>query len=269
MFKKFLLVTNFLLLTCFLYAQNTLPDFSIEKNKKNENIISWRNPFSSSLIQLVIQRSMDSVKNFKSVHASENPALASGTYSEVAGSKYYYKIFYMLQDGSYYSTAVKTVPSGFETPGLMSYLNSFDTILVASGGNRDVYQKQRFMRLRDSVIAHTADSLVYVDKNMVNYVHYVPQYIDPSGTQSGYKYISNYVYLNSEGNPVIKLPYNDYYKYSMTIFNRDGREVMYKIESFNSSEFILSKSSFIYPGFYPYEIKFNNQVRDKNRIEIR
>ena len=269
MFKKLAFVTYFLLLSCFLYAQNTLPDFSIEKNKKNENVISWRNPFSSSLIQLVVQRSMDSVKNFKSVYASENPALASDVYTEVAGSKYYYKIFYMLEDGSYYSTLVKTVPSGFETPGLMNYLNSFDSILVASSGNREVYQKQRFMRLRDSVIAHTADSLVYVGENIVSYVHYVPKYTETSGTHSGYKYISNYVYLNSEGNPVIKLPYNDYYNYSMTIFNRDGRDVLYKIKSFNNSEFILSKSSFIYPGFYPYEIKFNNQVRDKNRIEIR
>ena len=269
MFKKLFNILLFVIITESAFAQNPLPDFSIEKNNKNENVISWRNPFSSSLIQLVVQRSMDSVKNFRSVHASENPAQATGLYSEVAGSKYYYKIFYMLQDGSYYTTATKTVASGFETAGLISYLNNYDTIVVASSGTRTNYLKNNFNRLRDSVINNTADSLVYISGNVVNYVHYVPRMSAVAGAQSGYKFISNSEYINTEGNPVIKLPYNDYYKYSMIIYNRDGREVLYNIGGFNSNEYVLSKASFIYPGLYPYEIKFNNQVRDKNSIEIR
>lgn len=269
MFKKIISIFIAVFFSNFLFSQNPLPDFLIEKNNKGENVISWRNPFSTSLIQITIQRSADSVRNFRSIYTSEKPGEPSGNYIDIPNGKFYYRLFYMLKDGSYFNSAVKTVPSGFETLGLMSYLNNYENINVSYGGRITSYNKANFLKLKDSVLNNTADSLKYVSANTVNYIYYAPVFENGRSSISGYKFISNYLYLNEDGNPVIKLPINDYYKYSMIIYNRDGKTVLYKINSFDSNELILSNASFVYPGMYPYELKYNDQIRDKNNIEIR
>lgn len=266
--RRFILIVFFLPVN-FLFAQNTLPDFSIVKNSKNENVISWRNPFGSGLVQLTVQRSTDTVKNFKTVSSAEMPSAANGSYSEPSTGKYYYRIAYMLSDGKYFTTPPKTVASGWETPGLLSYLASYDTIVVSNGSARLNYLKTDFARFRDSILNNTADTLKFLSGNDVFHLYHNPNPSVSVATTNNYRFISNYMYINVDGNPVIRLPYNDFYNYSMIIYNRDGRTVMYRINNFESNELILSKASFIYPGFYNYELFYNNVLRDKNKIEIR
>jgi hypothetical protein len=46
-------------------AQNALPDFSAEDIGKSKIRISWINPFGENCIQLMVQVSYDSLKNFR------------------------------------------------------------------------------------------------------------------------------------------------------------------------------------------------------------
>jgi hypothetical protein len=88
-----------------------LPDFSARELTKGKIQISWENPFPSC-IQLAIQRSADSSKNFRTIFSSQSPELPSNGFVDnkpLASARSYYRIFYVLKGGDYYFSKVRTV----------------------------------------------------------------------------------------------------------------------------------------------------------------
>lgn len=265
MLKRLLIITCFTtLIFTQIKAQNTLPNFSIEKNSSNQTVISWKNPFSTSLVQLTVKSSTDSTRNFRTIYSSPKPSETQGSYTDKSNRRYYYQIAYMLQDGSFYTTSVKNFTSGFETTELLSKISSYDSLIVAFEDRKDTISKHAFLLLRDSTLNNTTDSLILVQKNIIRY-----SIQHTTNNRENNIPTSDYLYVSASGNPVIRLPENDYFKYSIKIYTRDGKRLLYKTDNFNSKEVILNLSSFIYPGYYPYELFYENKIREKSNIEIK
>lgn len=92
-------------------AQNPLPDFSVDSLSKNRTRISWINTFGESVIQLNVQFSYDSIKNFKTLFTSPSPQLPQNGYVDVRPytGRMYYRIFYAFAGGTYTFTQSKAV----------------------------------------------------------------------------------------------------------------------------------------------------------------
>jgi hypothetical protein len=91
-----------------LSAQKYLPDFSVTEIARGSNKISWLNPFKNC-VQIAVQRSADSLKNFKTILSAKNPELKENGFTDNSASHSspdYYRIFYTLSDGSYFFSAV-------------------------------------------------------------------------------------------------------------------------------------------------------------------
>jgi len=87
-------------------GQNVLPDFTVKELAKGKIQISWVNPYANC-IQLAIQRSADSTKDFRTIFSSQSPELPSNGFvdnRQTAYGKRYYRIFYVLGGGTYYFT---------------------------------------------------------------------------------------------------------------------------------------------------------------------
>ncbi len=97
-------------------AQNMLPAFSVKELTRGKIQVSWNNPYQNC-IQLAIQRSFDSSKNFRTIFSAQSPQLAVNGYVDnhpLAGERSYYRIFYVIQGGAYFFTpalAVETTPA--------------------------------------------------------------------------------------------------------------------------------------------------------------
>ena len=93
-----LVVCTLVIFTSLVKAQKQLPDFSAEDLGKNKIRISWVNPFNEGCIQLNVQFSFDSVKNFRTIFATESPQLPQNgfIYTTPYTGKFYYRIFYIL-----------------------------------------------------------------------------------------------------------------------------------------------------------------------------
>lgn len=100
-------------------AQNALPDFSVDSLGKNRTRISWVNPFGTGLIQMNIQSSTDSIKNFRTFFSSPSPQLPQNGIvdNRVYYGKMYYRIFYVVTGGSYFFTKSKGVGTGYAQLG--------------------------------------------------------------------------------------------------------------------------------------------------------
>lgn len=113
MFKRWITVV-FTVIILKAAAQNPLPDFSVDSLGKNRTRISWVNTFGEGVIQLNVQFSYDSIKNFKTLFTSPSPQLPQNGYVDVRpnGGKMYYRIFYAFAGGSYTFTKSKSIGTG-------------------------------------------------------------------------------------------------------------------------------------------------------------
>jgi len=267
--KKYVLLILLCCVSVALWAQPALPDFSIIKGPKNHTILSWKNNFGANLTVLNIQRSTDSVKGFRTIHSVDNLSLATNAYTDnkpVPGADYY-RLYYMMKNGSYYFTKAKRIATGFVTDNLLSQLNSSKAITITGDHPRKLAYNQLY-HLKDSVVNFTSDSLYFVNDSTIQYVKYNAVAAIAS-TTTELQPVSKFLYLNADSYIVLKFPQRDLDQYSMTIYKRNGTSVLFKIPRFDHSELILSKSSFMHTGWYPYEIYKNGKLQERSRLEIK
>jgi hypothetical protein len=96
------------LISASLYAQDTLPKFSARHIGNNRVIIGWVNPFTT-ISQISIQRSFDSLKNFKTILTVADPkALQNGfADTKAVNDHMFYRIFYAMEGGNFFFTESK------------------------------------------------------------------------------------------------------------------------------------------------------------------
>lgn len=271
MFKYFFIVTIFSSFCIQSFSQKPLPDFDIKKGSQNQKVISWRNNYGDMLSVLNVQRSNDSIRNFRTLYSEPNPSLSVNAYTDmkpIPGMDYY-RLYYQMKNGSYYFTKAKKVASGFIADGLYDHLNAQHVII--KGDKERTISITTFHKVADSVLNNTSDSIFYLADSTVSYKHFNPIAAMSYGSTESNSLIpvSNYLFLNSNGNLVIRLPQNKLYDYSMTIYQPSSNTVLYKIKHFSNPEVILSKSSFLRSGFYPYELYENGKLKERSKFQIK
>lgn len=103
--KLSLLLLFFIFNYSVVYSQSTLPDFSVKYVGSNTVIIGWNND-NPQLSQISIQRSHDSLKNFKTILSVPDPrAIQNGYADKTAPNDHmYYRLFYVVEGGSFFFT---------------------------------------------------------------------------------------------------------------------------------------------------------------------
>src|ERR1019366_1768538 len=101
MFKCILTVSFFLLLNKLSFSQDTLPEVSVTSISKKV-LISWTNPFTS-VTNIIIQRSPDSLKNFKTIGSVLNVKSKTNGFSDnnEFSTPQYYRVLTTFEGGTY------------------------------------------------------------------------------------------------------------------------------------------------------------------------
>ena len=275
-YKNIMIQKNSVLFICLVFlsgaliAQPALPDFSIIKGPKNHSIISWRNNFGDQLSVLTIQRSSDSVRNFRTIYSVNNLSLQANAYTDnkPAPGQDYYRLYYMLKNGTYAFTKAKRVSTGFVPEDLLTRLDSRKMIRV-TGAVLGKYEYPSLFHLKDSVLNFTSDSLYFVNDSTIKYVKFNAVAAMANAETSNLQPVSKFLYLNADSYIVLKFPEQELSHYSMTIYKQNGTSVLFKIPKFENSEIILNKTSFLSTGWYPYEIYKDGKLQERSRLEIK
>ncbi|HVG13191.1 MAG TPA: hypothetical protein VM843_09315 [Flavisolibacter sp.] len=125
------------------FAQDTLPKFSLRNVGNNRVIIGWINQFPT-IRQISIQRSFDSLTNFKTILTVADPKAVQNGFADTKAPNdhMFYRLFYAMEGGSFYFTETKkpildTASTGSEggdrnlgtkpatDPALASFMPSF------------------------------------------------------------------------------------------------------------------------------------------------
>ena len=261
-----------------LLSQDTLPKFSLTE-RGDRVTISWVNPFQS-LVQLNVQRSYDSLRNFSTVYSAPSPELPQNGYTELkpATNRIFYRIFYVLEGGSYFFTkairatgTTSTITSTTDTKDVAANRDltnsAFNTVIP--GDKRVVTIKIKdtvFRRLSVNSFRYFRDSILRVTKDTIYTINDSIIGVSPYIMIQAYR-ISAYVFINKDGFINIAVPLVNEKKYHIKFFEADG-SLLFEITNVKESPLILDKANFIHSGWFQFELYEDNKLKERNKLYI-
>jgi hypothetical protein len=103
MIKRVFIFTLCVLCVNVLMAQQKLIPVISVKNIGNKIIISWAHDFNVPIVTLNIQRSNDSLRNYKTIGSVLSPQSKENGYADLTAPNYrmYYRVFVAFDNGTY------------------------------------------------------------------------------------------------------------------------------------------------------------------------
>jgi hypothetical protein len=239
--KRITLLATTLLLSflCNLSAQDTLPKFSVKNVGNSRIIISWTNNYQV-VKQISIQRSADSLKNYKTILSVPDPMNKENGYVDTKApyTNMFYRLFIVL-DGSRFQFTSSKRPMIDTTQVVMAteqkkLLDPFSIEVNRPAKDMDSTLKVSGLDARNKPAI------------------WIP---------------SVYVYAAKDGNIHLNLPEEDTKKYSVKFYDENDH-FLFEIKDLNESSLILDKTNFYHAGWFKFELFADDKLKEKNKFYI-
>lgn len=243
-------------------AQRIQLAVSIANNTKVK--IEWQNPYGDSVVQLNVQRSWDSVRNFRTIFAPLSPELPQNGFIDETGgyNTQYYRIFYVLENGSYFFTKAKRATTGSDFTNEISQEQASNKDFQVTIHDDDsviaVLNYDGFKKFRDSILSYTRDTLFSLTDADV-----LIRYYNNGGTWMP----STHVYTNDDGYVQVFLADALQKNYRLRFFDENHKPV-FNIQHVTQPQLLLDKTDFMHSGWFYFELFENNKLKERNRIYI-
>jgi len=238
MMKKIILLSLIISSACYRpAAQDTLPKFSVKNVGNNRIIISWKNNYQV-VKQISIQRSFDSLKNYKTILTVPDPKNKENGYvdTKAANDNMFYRLFIML-DGAMYLFSNSKRPV-------------FDSSQLAAEQKRllDPFSVDVNKPMKD--IDSTLKDNGLDSRNKPNI--FVP---------------SMYVYTARDGNIHLNLPDVISKKYAVKFYDENDN-FLFEIKNLKEQSLIVDKTNFYHAGWFKFELFVDEKLKEKHRFYI-
>lgn len=217
------------------FSQDTLPKFSVRNAGRDRYVIGWVNNYEH-VNQISIQRSFDSLKNFKTILSVADPNSKQNGFvdAQAQNDHMFYRLFIVLSGGSFYFSEVKrpSIDTTHKVTETVSTPNKPVTTLPQDQTNNPV-------KAKDSTV---------VKKDI-----FVPSF---------------YVYTNKkDGNVFLNLPNADEKKYSIKFFEEDGAP-LFEIKNIKETSLIVDKANFYHAGWFRFELYEGEHLKEKHKFYL-
>jgi len=215
-----------------LLAQDTLPKFSVKNIGNNRIVIGWVNKFEN-IKQISIQRSFDSLKNYKTILTVADPSTPENGYvdTKATNDRMFYRIYIMLDKGVFLFSDPKrpVLDTAILKDKPTRLQNGNFTIPVIDGSNN-----------RPPVANNGPKNEIWVP--------------------------SKYVFTYKDGYIKITLPDDDK-KYSIKFFTFTD-EPLFELKDIKEKSFKLDKAMFYKSGWFKFELYEEEKLKEKNRFYL-
>ena len=230
MLKKILYILALLLsASCaYLHAQDTLPKFTVKNIGNNRVIISWTNTYGL-VKQIGIQRSADSLKNYKTILTVPDPMARENGFADTKAPSdhMFYRLFIALDRGTFIFSEIKT-------PQL------------------------------DTVKRHEVSK---ADKIPVNDSIANPNYSINGNKRHDLFIPSIHVYTNRDGYVRINLPEATTKKYQIRFYD-ENNAFLFDLKEIKETYLILDKAAFYHSGWFRFELFEDGVVIEKHKFYL-
>lgn len=208
-----------------LYAQDTLPKFSVRNVGNNRIIIGWTNTFQT-IKQISIQRSLDSLQGYRTVLTVADPTAPQNGFADTKAinDHMFYRLYIMLDKGIY----------------------------MFSDAKRPVLDTMRRTAYNDKINRLTNDSLS------------IPNFGLNNGKTRPAPFVpSLHVYTYRDGYVQVNLPDAENKKYSIKFFEEDD-SFLFELKNIKERTFKLDKANFFHAGWFKFELYEDGKMIEKH-----
>jgi hypothetical protein len=244
LFSPFLIFLIFA--TTAAQGQDTLPNFSLRNVGNNRIIIGWTNNFQN-IKQISIQRSFDSLKNYKTILTVADPTTPQNGYADTKATNdhMFYRLYIMLDKGMY-------VFSNAKRPAKDTIRSVDNNTIVLSGGDTLTTAKPFIVTLdrfpgTDSVTSPNPGN----NKTRPN--AFTP---------------SLHVFTNRDGYVRINLPDDEKpKKYAIKFFKEDDT-FLFELKEIKEKTFKIDKANFYTAGWFKFELYEDEKLIEKHKFYL-
>ncbi len=274
-------------------GQDTLPKFTVIAKPMNKNVVSWTNPYKG-ITQISIQRSTDSLRNFKTILTVPTPSLPQNGYvdSKAPVGINFYKLFVVFEDGKYqFSKSQRPSPDVIQHSSEPLLKNDNQRVVLSDSldtkevslikeklqpaktvktkpekffliKKRDTVigkiAEKQVQKLRDSILYSTKDTLIITAIDTILIKPFVPVEIFKA---------SKFIYTEKNGNIQINLPDAKTKNYAIHFFD-EKKMPLFDIEKIPSPLLIIDKSNFIRSGWFYFELYEDGILKEKHKLFV-
>jgi hypothetical protein len=236
-----------IILSLFLFsiltsnAQDALPDFAVINRGNNRIVISWINQYPA-VKQISIQRSFDSLNNFKTILTVPDPMNPQNGFmdSKAVNDHMYYRL-YVHVDGANFLVTKAQRP--FHDSILMRIVSKSLTDSALTAEESAILKRYQSIRFDPGKTP------------------------PPANNKTGFAESPYSVATNSEGNVRIRL--NDFVrkKYSIKFFEEDD-SFLFELKEIKEPFLILDKSNFYHAGWFKFELYDDGKLVEKFKFYL-
>lgn len=272
--QSVLLMLIFSALMMTVSGQKTLPNFQVIQ-RNGVNIISWNNEIKE-ITQLIIQRSVDSLTGFRSIVSMPDPtSLTNGFVDRKSGSKlFFYRIFYVMPGSRYVFTESQKPKVEIPPPVIQPTIKIQPTpnpapVIVTTDPPITKKEVQVIIKKQpDTAVSRL--SLVYQKIGLSQYnwrtITILPKTENLLNDDTFV--LSSLIYTNGEGNLIISLPDAPKNRFTLRVFKED-KSLLFEMKHIRENQLLIDRSNFHNSGWFRYELKEGEKVREKNRFYIK
>jgi len=251
------------------YAQDSLPVFSVVNKGNNRIVISWNNSFPQ-LKQISIQRSTDSLSNFKSLITVPDPNNKQNGYldAKAPNDKMFYRL-YILVDGANFIFSKSKRPTN----------DSIRAALLTDSTSKAI-KDSIYVKLVEKIISlNLPDSALTTEELLLlrRYRNNGKQDIFPNNAnpkvdaiiknKPGVVIPQYHIVANKDG--LVRISLTDFgnKKYSIK-FYEDDDTFLFELKDIKEASLMLEKSNFYHSGWFKSELYESDKLIEKNRFFI-
>jgi len=257
MLKFFLPVIILILsISVKLAALDTLPKISV-KSINNQIVVSWKNNYGAKIVNINIQRSSDSVKNFTTIGTVLNPLSKENGFVDrnAINANMYYRVFVAFEAGSYlFSASHKPVISDPPKPvNKVVQKQAFETVQAPI----ETIPKQLADTIEKQVVDTPKNELDTLQKHLaappvkeptpvpVVEKDLIPPRKFPKVVTPTVFVPSKFIFTNKDNNLILNLPDADKVNFSLRFYD-DNDKPIFVIKKIKEPYLIVEKVNFLH-----------------------
>jgi hypothetical protein len=241
--------------------RDTLPNFSVKNAGGGRIVIGWVNNYPI-VKQISIQRSFDSLNNFRTILTVADPeAIQNGYLDAKAPNDHMFYRLYILKDGGDYAFSPVLKPSFDTIRTINNHTFVKDTFVV--DGKMMVMRTDTVMSAGKPVVIRAQPVVIQLVQRDV--IDAVPN-PDYNKTRMEAFTPSLYVYTNRDGYVRVNLPDDEKTKkYSIKFFDADDN-FLFELKDIKQRDFKLDKTNFYHAGWFHFELYEGGKLIEKHKF---
>jgi hypothetical protein len=263
-------------------AQDTLPKFTILNRGKDRIMISWTNNYGQKIRQLSIQRSFDSLRNFKTIMTLPDPTVPQNGYvdSKATNDHMFYRLYILLDSGKYvFSRSRRPIIDNSSTMFNPQPVNKQEKSIIPVDSIRKdpatmVRERIIFVKKRDTLLGGIPETSLKRFRDSISFTTRDTIFMKTADTLVIKNFIareiyrpSRFVFTERDGNIRIAIPEAKRKKYAIKFFEEDETEA-FEIKHVTDPVIILDKANFIHSGWFNFELYEDGKLKERHKLFV-